>query len=175
MTTNIKCYITYLLLFVASICYAHELDKNYPEHTPEHEAAKQTETMQREIDLTPDQVKLIYQINLKYARERQNSENRRANAMDRMKNKNHDYKKVLTQTQYEELEKRRLGIYSQEKKTSLNTNYRTLHFSSKSERDTTTQSQEKTSTPRSNSQPDSNTLLINEISTQQKPILRKTE
>ncbi len=117
--------LTCLLLLVVATVRAQDTD-NLPEHTPEHEAAKQTETLQREIKLSPEQAKLIYEINLKYAYERKHSDNRREQAIERLKNKSNDYKKVLTEEQYHQLENRRLGIYTHQQKTTLNTSYRTI-------------------------------------------------
>lgn len=78
-----------------------------PERTPEQEAAKQTETMQRELDLSPEQVTRIHEINLKYAEERQDTDTR-TEAMERMRRKNEDYKRVLDEAQYEHLQSKRV-------------------------------------------------------------------
>jgi len=40
------------------------------QRTPEQEAVKQTEKLQQELSLTAEQAKQIYEINLRYARER---------------------------------------------------------------------------------------------------------
>ncbi len=141
------------------LCQAQDPDR-LPEQTPEHEAAKQTETMQREIKLTPEQAKRIYEINLKYATQRMNSENRRENAMERIKNKNNDYKKVLTPEQFQQLENRRSGIYSNSRST-LNTTYRTLAPSAES-----TSSAPSTQAPNStqNDSTEKTTFRIGEVS-----------
>ena len=60
------------------------------DRTPEQEALKQTEKLQNELQLTEQQYKAIYQINLRYARERQQS-NTRSQAMERIRNKNEDF------------------------------------------------------------------------------------
>ena len=176
MQTSLRGFLICTLLFIASVLCAQEIEPR-PEHTPEHEAEKQTETMRREINLTPNQAKLIYQINLKYARERQSSEDRRANAMERMRNKNNDYKKVLTPAQYEELEKRRVGIYSHTKKSSLDITYRTLPSSIRFKSDTDVLFQDKNPIQnlKETANVDSNAILINEMSTNQKLIPQKTE
>lgn len=77
-----------------------------PQRTPEQEATKQTEKIQQELNLTPDQTKQIYEINLRYARERQIS-NKRSEAMERMKNKNTEIQQVLSQEQNEKLQTKR--------------------------------------------------------------------
>lgn len=76
------------------------------QRTPEQEAAKQTEKLQQELSLTQEQVRRVYEINLRYARARQAS-NTRTEAMERMKNKNADLEKVLTIDQSERLQSKR--------------------------------------------------------------------
>lgn len=76
------------------------------QQTPEQEAVKQTEKLQQELNLSPEQTKQIYEINLKYARERQVS-NTRSEAMERMKNKNADIEQVLNQEQNNRLQSKR--------------------------------------------------------------------
>ena len=77
-----------------------------PKRTPEQEAIKQTEKLQQELNLDPDQSKQVYEINLRYARERQIS-NKRSEAMERMKNKNADIQHVLSPQQNERLQTKR--------------------------------------------------------------------
>jgi len=77
-----------------------------PQRTPEQEAAKQTEKLQQELGLTPEQIKQVYEINLKYARERQIS-NTRSEAVERMKNKNADIQRILTAEQSDRLQTKR--------------------------------------------------------------------
>jgi len=77
-----------------------------PQRTPEQEAAKQTEKIQQELNLTPDQIKQVYEINLRYARERQVS-NTRSQAMERIKNKNTEMQRILTENQYNQLQNKR--------------------------------------------------------------------
>lgn len=77
---------------------------NIPVRTPEEEAAKQTEMLQRLLpSLDSIQKQQIYTINLKYARERKQHPGRAA-AIDRMKRKDSDYKVILTAEQYELLQ-----------------------------------------------------------------------
>lgn len=77
-----------------------------PQRTPEQEAAKQTEKLQQELDLSQEQTKQIYEVNLKYARERQIS-NTRSEAMERMKNKNADIERILNAEQNNRLQSKR--------------------------------------------------------------------
>ncbi|MDO9154170.1 MAG: hypothetical protein Q7U47_10825 [Paludibacter sp.] len=74
--------------------------------TPEYEATKQTENLQQELNLSTEQVKQVYEINLKYARARQNSVSR-SEAMERMKNKDADLQKVLNSEQINRLQNKR--------------------------------------------------------------------
>jgi hypothetical protein len=77
-----------------------------PERTPEQEAAKQTEKLQQELDLNTEQTRLVNEINLKYARARQSS-NSRIEAMQRIKDKDNDLRRVLTGEQYTRLQNKR--------------------------------------------------------------------
>lgn len=101
-----------------------------PERTPEQEAAKQTEKLQQELNLNQDQTKQVYDINLKYARERQVS-NTRSAAMERMKNKNAAIKRVLDADQNYRLQTKRyerttIEIPTGNRNTPLNSSgYRT--------------------------------------------------
>jgi hypothetical protein len=74
--------------------------------TPEYEATRQTEKIQQELNLSAEQVKLIYEINLKYARARQNSTSR-SEAMQRIKNKDADLERVLNADQINKLRTKR--------------------------------------------------------------------
>jgi len=77
-----------------------------PQRTPEQEAVKQTEKIQQELNLTSEQIKQVYEINLRYARERQVS-NTRSQAMERIKNKNTEMQRILTENQYNQLQSKR--------------------------------------------------------------------
>jgi hypothetical protein len=74
--------------------------------TPEYEATKQTEKLQQELNLSTNQVKQVYEINLKYARARQASVSR-SEAMERMKNKDADLHRVLSNEQINRLQNKR--------------------------------------------------------------------
>lgn len=77
-----------------------------PERSPEQEAAKQTEKLQQELDLSAEQVRQIHEINLKYARARKVS-NSRTEALQRIKDKEAELKKVLNPNQYTQLQNKR--------------------------------------------------------------------
>ncbi len=91
-------------VFVCSFAYGQK-SGSVPQRTPEHEASKQTEKMQVALELSDEQVKKVYDINLFYERERQLKGNR--NISERIKNKNADLKKVLTKEQYQKLQQMR--------------------------------------------------------------------
>lgn len=116
-----------MFLFVSGILPAQTTGK--PERTPEQEAEKQTETMQRELDLTPEQATLIHDINLKYAEERQQT-NTRAEAMKRMLHKNEDYKRVLTEEQYQHLQSKRVERRTRPLENSADEKQRTTSLQS---------------------------------------------
>ena len=77
-----------------------------PKRTPEQEAVKQTEKLQQELNLNQEQANHIYEINLRYARERQIS-NKRSEALERMKNKNADIQQILSPEQNNKLQSKR--------------------------------------------------------------------
>jgi len=62
--------------------------------------------MKTDLNLTPTQEKLVYNINLKYEKQRQQSNDRRK-AVERIKNKNDELQKVLTEHQYAKLQSKR--------------------------------------------------------------------
>ncbi|MDR2841419.1 MAG: hypothetical protein LBV75_09240 [Paludibacter sp.] len=101
----IHIFFTIIILFSFSASYAQDVS-SAPERGVEQEAAKQTERMRDELNLTPEQVKKIYQINLKYAQQRQQS-NMRSDAVIRIKNKDIELRKVLSAAQYELLQSKR--------------------------------------------------------------------
>jgi hypothetical protein len=77
-----------------------------PKRTPEQEASKQTEKLQQELNLNQEQANHVYEINLRYARERQIS-NKRSEALERMKNKNAEIKQILSPEQNDRLQSKR--------------------------------------------------------------------
>jgi len=75
---------------------------NPPERSTEQEALSQTEKMQKELNLSAEQTRQIYEINLRYAHLRQKS-NSRAEAMERIKLKNAEIQQKLTESQRQKL------------------------------------------------------------------------
>lgn len=79
-----------------------------PCRTPEEEALKQTQMLQRELDLTEQQVDTVYQIHLKYALLRQES-NTRAEALERMNKMTAELLAVMTRQQQELFLNKQMG------------------------------------------------------------------
>jgi Spy/CpxP family protein refolding chaperone len=103
---NIQIFILSVLLFCFPAAIFAQDSGDMPERTPEQEAEKQTEKLQQELDLTPEQTRQVHEINLKYARRRQQS-NSRTEAVERIKEKDNDLRKVLSSRQYEKLQSKR--------------------------------------------------------------------
>lgn len=110
---NIRFHIAVLFAaFIFSIS-ATAQSTSVTDRTPEQEATKQTEKLQKELNLTAEQVKHVYDINLKYARERKQS-NRRTDAVTRIKKKNEEISRVLSEKQNDELLSKRTRVQSVE-------------------------------------------------------------
>ena len=76
-----------------------------PQRTPEQEAAKHTEMLARILpNLSEKQKQALYDIHLKYIRERQEQPGRTA-TVERIRRKYIDYQDVLTEAQYEILQR----------------------------------------------------------------------
>lgn len=99
-------YIVFVFLVFLSINISGQENTTMPERTPEQEAAKQTEKMQQELKLTPEQARQIHEINLKYARARKVS-NSRSDAIQRIKDKEADLSRVLNDMQRSVLQNKR--------------------------------------------------------------------
>jgi len=119
-----KIYIlVFVLYFACGFSLKGQSNSNAPQRTPEQEATKQTEKLQQELDLTGDQAKRVYEINLKYARQRQIS-NTRAQAVERMKSKDADLRQVLNSGQYSQLQSMRYeGVPAQTREPQQKGNY----------------------------------------------------
>lgn len=100
-----KILLTALSAFLITYIYGQE-SVVIQERTPEQEAARQTEKLQNELQLTSEQVQLVNEINLKYARERKLS-NTRTDALRRIKEKDEDLQRVLNQDQFRQLQNKR--------------------------------------------------------------------
>lgn len=88
-----------------------------PPRTPEQEAAMQTSKMRQELNLSSEQEREIYEINLRHARERQTSTSR-SEALKRVRTKEVEFQRVLTRGQYNRLQEKRLDYSPQGVETS---------------------------------------------------------
>jgi hypothetical protein len=110
----------FILVLMLCLTLSVESQENtvLPERTPEQEAMKQTEKLQQELNLTSEQIKQLYEINLRYARERQVS-NTRTEAMERIKNKNADIERILSVDQNNHLQSKRYERTNPESSSSV--------------------------------------------------------
>ena len=90
-------FLIFAMLLICMMGMAQE-EMRRPIRTPEEEAMKQTEMLQRELMLTPQQQDTIYRIHLKYARLRQIS-NTRAEMLERMNAMSAEITNMLTPQQ----------------------------------------------------------------------------
>lgn len=103
MKSRIVYIMLFTLLFFASKIAAQT---STDQRTPEQEATKQTEILQSELNLSPEQTKQVYQINLRYEKVRQNTSSRKT-ALQVIRQKNEEIQQVLTQQQKGQLQNRR--------------------------------------------------------------------
>lgn len=101
----VKIVSLFLLMSIVFPIYSQEYTV-VPQRLPEQEAVKQTEKLQQELNLNSDQAKHIYEINLRYARERLIS-NKRSDALERTKNKNAEIQQILSCEQNDRLQTKR--------------------------------------------------------------------
>jgi len=94
------------ILFLCPILIFGQENASMPERTPEQEAAKQTEKLQQELNLSTEQARQVHEINLKYARARQVS-NTRMDAIQRIKDKEVELSRVLSEHQQSVLQNKR--------------------------------------------------------------------
>lgn len=102
-----------LILAISCVSLLNAQGSSIASRTPEQEARKQTEKLQEELNLGDEQVKSVYDVNLKYAKERKES-NTRSDAMNRIRKKDEDLKKILNSVQYKKLKSKRNGVKSVE-------------------------------------------------------------
>jgi hypothetical protein len=109
MKFNIKSFFAIIIILIFNTLQVFgqmEGNVDVVVRSPEVEALRQTERMKNDLNLTPTQEKLVYNINLKYEKERQQSTDRRE-ALERIKNKNEELRTVLTEQQYAQLQSKR--------------------------------------------------------------------
>jgi len=102
-----KLFLSILIIMSAALCYAQE--ETRPVRTPEEEARKQTEMLERELNLTAYQYDTIYRIHLKYANLRRVS-NTRQEILERMTNMTNELVEVMTPKQRELFLNRQMGV-----------------------------------------------------------------
>lgn len=92
--------ILFILIFSCTLLPTMFSQENtgVPQRSAEQEAIKQTDKLKQELQLTAEQAKRIYEINLRYERKRQVS-NTRSEAIQRIKNKNTEIEYVLNEEQ----------------------------------------------------------------------------
>ena len=101
----LKIIALFLLFLCPALSFGQE-STSAPERTPEQEAAKQTEKLQQELNLSTDQARQVHEINLKYARARKVS-NTRMDAIQRIKDKEVELSRVLSDQQQSVLQNKR--------------------------------------------------------------------
>lgn len=95
----IRTFCTIVLIQSAALCCWGQSENGRYARSAEEEAEKQTEMMQRELQLTQEQRDTIFRINLKYAKARRIS-NTRGEALDRLNKMDGELKQILTAEQY---------------------------------------------------------------------------
>jgi hypothetical protein len=106
-----------VLILFTCICFTADGQEKtkIPDRTIEQEAFKQTEKLQQELNLSAEQSRQMYEINLRYARMRQ-EETTRSKAMERIRNKNAEIQLILNNYQKERL------LNKQYERSTLNNN-----------------------------------------------------
>ena len=103
---NMHVRILYIVLFlILGLIAMAQKQASTPQRTPEQEAAKHTEMLARILpNISEKQKQALYDIHLKYIRERQEQPGRTA-TVERIRRKYIDYQDVLTEAQYEILQR----------------------------------------------------------------------
>lgn len=101
----LKIIVLFLLFLLPTLSFGQE-STSIPERTPEQEAAKQTEKLQQELNLSTEQARQVHEINLKYARARKVS-NTRMDAIQRIKDKEIELSRILSDQQQSQLQNKR--------------------------------------------------------------------
>ena len=114
-----KQHIYIFLLFISTLSVRAQEFNATTERTPEMEAAIQTEKLRNELSLSKEQTVRVHEIMLKYARARQVS-NSRAEALQRMKDKEAELIKILNKEQRTKLQNKRYKRSSFRKNNTYN-------------------------------------------------------
>ena len=104
---RMKTRIVYLLFaLLGGISLMAQQAEGKPQRTPQQIAERQTERLQRDVNLTEQQRDTVYAIHLKYAERRRENEDR-SHVMIRMDSLREDLKGVLTDEQFKLLQQKR--------------------------------------------------------------------
>ncbi len=96
-----KWYFYILFMLGIMLCFdTYAQEPCYPKRTPEEEAAKHTEMMKRNLNLTENQIDTVYTINLYYAQLRRTA-NSRNEIMKFLQDLNAKLRNILTDEQYQ--------------------------------------------------------------------------
>ncbi len=154
---NLLKIIVLFLLFLYPVANFGQENNSIPERTPEQEAAKQTEKLQQELNMSTEQARQVHEINLKYARARKVS-NTRMDAIQRIKDKEIELSRVLDEQQQSVLQNKRYersSFQSSESKQASPASRQPIDYQSQTNRSATTGTFQ-----RSESQPGTNRQSI---------------
>ena len=102
-----------LTLVIGTATMAQDADDNNDKRTPEERAKHRTEVMTKDLDLTPDQVTKVSDINLRFARENAEAKKltdekaRKERSRGLKEKRDEELKAVLTADQYTKLMQQR--------------------------------------------------------------------
>jgi hypothetical protein len=105
---KIRLYCLLLIILCATQISLSQDSYSTPSRTPEQEAAFLTEKMKKDLYLTSEQSQAIYEINLRYARERK-VETSRIKALERVRLKENEIQQVLTAEQISRMQEKRIN------------------------------------------------------------------
>lgn len=115
-------FLKYINIVILCCCFSAVYSQDntaVPERTPEQEAARQTEKLQQELQLTSEQTRKVYEVNLKYARARKES-NTRSESVKRIKDKESELMNILDARQRTNLQNKRYERSSFQPSTNSN-------------------------------------------------------
>ncbi len=124
--------VLYIVVFSLMFVFASKAqDSNTNIQSAEIEASKQTEHLNKQLNLTQEQSSKVYEINLKYAQKRQESL-KRSDAVEIIKMKNEEIEKVLQANQVSALRNMRQNYQSANPQNETQTQMRTSGVTNRS-------------------------------------------
>ncbi len=90
-----------LIFCIGSAMWTYAQQNERVQRTPEQEAAKHTEMMRRDLQLSTEQIDTIYRLNLKYAKARRLATSREE-LFTFIEKKRQELQCILTQSQFEQ-------------------------------------------------------------------------